>query len=141
MTHYIAYWPETDAIDNCGFLMEIADFHPAAYKAVDEPVDIAREDADMRSATSDTPTAPFEAPVTGVCPGAVCLPVPCAGPGFTWAELRAAADAWRAANGSGCWWNPDPRTPETPLCRAATTSGLCADHAAVWAGKGGAPCP
>ncbi len=86
MTHYITYWPETDCVDNCGFPMEVDDFK-------DEMDEVFREDTKHLSVEPFVPASLH--PNASEYRDAVALPVQCAGPGFTYAELRAAADRYR----------------------------------------------
>lgn len=121
MTRYLCYWPEIDSVDCLGFLLEVEDFHPAlSGRSLDA------EDEEMRAATRHLPETPFPPED----PESVALPVPCEGPGFTYAELRVASVAYRATRGLGCFFNPVPTEPETPLCgQPAGEDGLCPAHA------------
>jgi hypothetical protein len=126
--HYCCYWPDIDGVDVCGFILEVEDLHPSISGR-----SRVHEDRDMRQATRDLPTEPFDPkrdhPEAAFYADAVALPVVCAGPGFTFSELRAASTVYRRARGLGCFFNPHPTVPETPLCgRPAGLNGLCEEH-------------
>lgn len=133
-TYFLAYWPLLDSVDNGGFLLEVEDFRPGRYAEEGVEIDLAKEDALMRAATRHLPTTPpldFEETRPPSYQDAILLPIQTEGPhGFTYAELRRAANRYRAEHGLGCYHNPDPKTPETPLCGApADINGRCPVHA------------
>jgi hypothetical protein len=124
-TYYIAYWPDCDAIDNCGFLQDVEDFRPGAFQR-GASIDLAEEDRRFRKVTQDLAAEPGPA-LNNATYLAVHAESP---PGFTYAELRRAATAYRQAHGLGCYIREEGRDPDLGLCGApALDNGRCAEHA------------
>jgi hypothetical protein len=89
MMRYCAYYPEFDAVNNCGVPMEVEDFAPGVFGG--DPV---KDAADFEQGTRYLPTSidGFQVDEDGSVP----LGVECEGvQGFTYVALRAAADAYR----------------------------------------------
>jgi len=123
------YYPDYDAINNCGFPQPINDFHGSEYGTGDD---------DMCSVTKHLPTEPDSSIGFDAEGGGVVLRVPAMGLGFTWLELRTAANAYRALNELGCYRTDgyDSACCGEPILH----QGVCYDHSKLCAVCGEEPC-
>lgn len=133
MIYYLPYWPNLDGIECCGFILEVDDLHPREDGG---QFDLTQADADLRAGTAHLPDQPWvfddaDLLVNGLRVDAVVIPVSASSPpGFTYAELRAAADTYRAEHNLGCsaLLRDGDGFPTTCCGKSVENAGRCGVH-------------